>query len=70
MTTDHSVDVSALTDRQREIVRAARRILETEGPAGVTMRRVAAELGIQAPSLYKHTCLIRALSKGCCSTKR
>ena len=42
------------TERQRDIVAAALRILEDEGPAGLTMRRVAAELGIQAPSLYKH----------------
>ena len=43
-----------LTARRREIVAAALRILETDGPAAVSMRRVAAELGIQAPSLYKH----------------
>ena len=42
------------TERQRDIVAAALRILESNGPAGLTMRRVAAELGIQAPSLYKH----------------
>jgi AcrR family transcriptional regulator len=42
------------TERQRDIVAAALRILISEGPAAVTMRRVAAELGIQAPSLYKH----------------
>jgi AcrR family transcriptional regulator len=35
-------------------VAAGRRLLETEGPSALTMRRVAAELGIQAPSLYKH----------------
>lgn len=40
--------------RAVEIIAAARRILEQEGPAGLTMRRVADELGIQAPSLYKH----------------
>jgi AcrR family transcriptional regulator len=33
-------------------VAAARRIIEEEGT--FTMRRLAAELGIQAPSLYKH----------------
>jgi len=35
-------------------VRAARRLLESEGPDALTMRRIAGELGIQAPSLYKH----------------
>lgn len=32
----------------------ARVLLEAEGRDGLTMRRLAAELGIQAPSLYKH----------------
>ena len=40
--------------RTRDIVDAALRLLETEGPEAVTMRRVASELGIRAPSLYKH----------------
>ena len=43
-----------LTGRRREIVDAALRILQSQGPAAVTMRRVAAELGIRGPSLYKH----------------
>ena len=47
----HSVE---LTGRRRDIVAAALRLLEREGPAAVTMRRVAAELGIRGPSLYKH----------------
>lgn len=42
------------TARRREIVRVALRILEDEGRAALTMRRLAAEIGIQAPSLYKH----------------
>jgi AcrR family transcriptional regulator len=40
--------------RDAEIVDCAERLLEREGPSAVTMRRLAGELGIQAPSLYKH----------------
>src|SRR5579864_8994888 len=40
--------------RVAEIVAAARHILESEGRDALTMRRLADELGIQAPSLYKH----------------
>jgi AcrR family transcriptional regulator len=43
-----------LTPRAREIVAAARAILEEEGLDGLTMRRIAERLGIRAPSLYKH----------------
>jgi AcrR family transcriptional regulator len=43
-----------LTPRAREIVAAARDILEDEGPEALTMRRIADRLGIRAPSLYKH----------------
>jgi AcrR family transcriptional regulator len=41
-------------ERVAEIVEAARHVLEGEGPDSLTMRRLAQELGIQAPSLYKH----------------
>jgi AcrR family transcriptional regulator len=44
----------ALTPRRIEIVTAARRILETEGRDALTMRCLATDLGIRAPSLYKH----------------
>jgi AcrR family transcriptional regulator len=41
--------------RFQEMVAAARQLLETEGPEALTMRRVAARLGIREPSLYKHS---------------
>jgi AcrR family transcriptional regulator len=40
--------------RRDEILDAAERLLSSEGRDALTMRRVATELGIQAPSLYKH----------------
>jgi len=40
--------------RAGQIVAAARGLLEREGPEALTMRRVGEELGIRAPSLYKH----------------
>ena len=46
--------VSVSAKRIEEIVAAARTILASEGAEALTMRRLAGELGIQAPSLYKH----------------
>jgi len=43
-----------LSPRAREIVAAARELLEQEGPEALSMRRVADRLGIRAPSIYKH----------------
>lgn len=43
-----------LSARGREIVAAAREILEEAGPEALTMRHIAERLGIRAPSLYKH----------------
>lgn len=40
--------------RRDEILDVAERLLAAEGPDAVTMRRVAEEMGIRAPSLYKH----------------
>jgi AcrR family transcriptional regulator len=50
-----------LTPRAREIVAAARELLDEEGPSGLSMRRLAQRLGIRAPSLYKHLPDKRAL---------
>src|SRR5260370_37817949 len=44
----------ARTRRVAETVAASRRVLEADGPGALTMRRLADELGIRAPSLYKH----------------
>src|ERR1700682_5260153 len=44
----------ARTRRIAETVAASRRVLEADGPGALTMRRLADELGIRAPSLYKH----------------
>jgi AcrR family transcriptional regulator len=40
--------------RAREIVAAARALLEEEGADALSMRRLADRLGIRAPSIYKH----------------
>jgi hypothetical protein len=44
-----------MTARQREIVDAARAIIEVDGGEALTMQRLAASLGIRASSLYKHS---------------
>jgi AcrR family transcriptional regulator len=46
--------VVARSGRADEVVVAARRLLEEEGAGALTMRRLAEQLGIKAPSLYKH----------------
>ena len=46
--------VVARSERASEIVATARRILEDEGREALTMRRLADEVGMRAPSLYKH----------------
>ncbi|MEO7268290.1 MAG: TetR/AcrR family transcriptional regulator [Knoellia sp.] len=43
-----------LTPRAREVLDAARTVLERQGWDTLTMRILADELGIAAPSLYKH----------------
>ena len=45
---------SSQSARAREAIVVARAILEEEGLDGLTMRALAARLGIKAPSLYAH----------------
>lgn len=40
--------------RRDQIIDVAQRLLESEGPEALTMRAIAAQLEIRAPSLYKH----------------
>lgn len=42
------------SERVDQIVTAARAIVDTESADALTMRRLGDELGIKAPSLYKH----------------
>lgn len=43
-----------LAPRARAIVRAARELLEQEGPGALSMRRIGDRLGIRASSIYEH----------------
>ncbi len=45
---------TARADRRAQLVAAARHLLETEGAEAVTIRRLAAAVGIRGPSVYKH----------------
>jgi AcrR family transcriptional regulator len=47
--------------RGRQIVDVALGLLEDEGPAGLSMRRIADRIGIRAPSIYEHLPDKRAL---------
>ena len=49
-----STTPAELGPRARQIVSAARELLEEEGADGLSMRRLAERLGIRAPSIYKH----------------
>jgi len=40
--------------RLQQVVEAAASVLGDDGPEALTMRRIADELGMRAPSLYKH----------------
>lgn len=47
-------DRVTLTPRAAEIAAAARELLEAEGIAALSMRNIAAQLGMRAASLYEH----------------
>jgi AcrR family transcriptional regulator len=40
--------------RRDEVIDVAEGLLEAEGPDALTMRRLGEEMGMRAPSLYKH----------------
>ena len=49
-----TASVPAGAGRRAELITAARQLLETEGVEAITIRRVAAAVGIRGPSVYKH----------------
>ena len=51
---DVSRALDQLTPRAREIVQAARELLEQDGPDALSMRRVGGRIGMRAPSIYEH----------------
>lgn len=61
-------DAATLSPRAREIVAAARELLDEEGPGALSMRRLADRLGIRAPSIYKHLPDKQALENALIST--
>lgn len=50
----HPDPLARRSPRARQVIAAARRLLGELGWEGTTMRALAADLGIRAPSLYKH----------------
>jgi AcrR family transcriptional regulator len=48
------VPEAARTARQEDVLTVARRVLAEEGVEALTLGRIARELGIKTPSLYKH----------------
>ncbi len=49
-----SAVTEALSPRARQILAAARKLIEDEGVDGLSMRSLGQRLGMKAPSLYKH----------------
>jgi len=62
------MSAAAPTSRRAQIVSAARQLLEEDGPEALSMRNVAAEIGIRAPSLYEHVADKRALESAIIAT--
>ena len=54
MIPDELEPLRAASPRARQIVETARTLLERDGWERITMRDLADEVGIRAPSLYKH----------------
>jgi AcrR family transcriptional regulator len=57
--------INVSDDRKQQIIDVTRRLLAEEGLAGVNMRRIAEEVGVTTPALYRHfenqNALVRAV---------
>ncbi|MEV4422301.1 TetR/AcrR family transcriptional regulator [Patulibacter sp. NPDC049589] len=59
-----TIEVPELTPRAKQIIDISLEILEEGGREAVSMRHVAARLGVRAPSLYKHLPDKQAIENG------
>lgn len=46
--------MTSLTDRQKDIVEASLRIIAAHGTGALTIKNLAAQLGVSEPALYRH----------------
>jgi AcrR family transcriptional regulator len=61
---DREEDMPALTDRQKNIIDAATRLLSERGIQELTLKSLAARVGVSEPALYRHFASKSEILKG------